>query len=812
MYTTPRKLSTLFHLSTIYEDDKILHILSVDSRTIHSPESTVFFALDGPRRSGLDFIEPLIKDGIRNFVVPTCFENKKFPAEIYFYPVEDVLDAFQLLVKAERKNYTLPVIGITGSNGKTIIKEWLAHLLKDQYKIVKSPKSYNSQIGVPLSVWNLHSDTELGIFEAGISQKGEMQKLEEIILPNIGILTNIGDAHQENFSSIEEKLQEKLKLFASCEVIICSEKLRTSYARAIQEFLGAHPHLHIRTWNREDLILEEESDEKLIRYQGIVIWRGSEKKDDIWLDNLYTCLSTITYLGIDIHSIKESIPTLSSVSMRLEKIEGIHQITLINDTYNADRDSLEVALNFLQLQPADKKAIIVSEISQLTPEEALELIQRYPLTTCICIGENYRHVAIQSKHTNFEYYDSADDFIQNKAEIELQRYTILIKGARKYQLEKITEKYRLRSHSAFLAVHLNALRNNLQVYANLLEPSTKMMVMLKAHGYGLGSVELAKMLEGQKVHYFAVAYTDEGIELRKAGIRTPIMIMNPEFNDLERLLDYQLDAEVYSLNFLVRIVEKSKSIQQENTLSIHLKIESGMHRLGIPSHDIQAVIDILQTNRQIAVRGIMSHLAASDDQNYDDFTDIQYDRFMTAADQIKKDLDINPILHIVNTGGIVRHPSYHLDMVRLGIGLFGFDSSQSVQSKLNHTISLLAKISQIKTVTHGETIGYSRNGQTDRETRIAILNLGYADGYARRFGNGRAKVFIKGQFFPTIGNICMDMIMVDITDGQQIIEGDTVELIGVHIPIWRLAQIAETIPYEIITSISNRVQRLYYED
>lgn len=826
MKSTALEIATILKLDRNTLSDSTCQIteLSIDSRHIYHSANTLFIALDGNKTKGVDYVEELYKLGVRNFLIEKKYRGRFEKLLANFFYVDNPTKALQQIVAFKRDEYNLEVIGITGSNGKTIVKEWLSQLLRSSFRICKNPKSYNSQIGVPLSVWGIEDFHNLGLFEAGISKSNEMVSLERVIKPTIGVLTNLGDAHQINFISIEEKLEEKLRLFIHSKQLITSsvlvEKFRTSFDRLLKQ----NPTLEIITWGNtaqsKILITVDENDKNLsIQYSNTTYRIPLKNMDKSYVENLSLCLSVISVLTGNIEPYIAKIEQLSSLEMRLEVLEGIYNTTLINDTYNADVESLTIAIQYLfQNKSTSPKSIILSEIvdaNKQPVDKTIELLNHKKLHQLILIGKAYENYLPSFRELNIErvaYYETTADFIDKHSLTSFKGDIILLKGARKFRLEDIVKKLRSKTHSTYLKVHLNALKNNLNVFANRLDAKTKIMVMLKADGYGLGSLELAKILESQRVDYFAVAYTDEGIELRQAGIIKPIVVLNPEVDAFDKLVEFRLEPEIYSLSILKKLLAWLNKNTIQQSIKVHLKLETGMHRLGIPSSDIQELINLLTAYPQIDVSSILSHLAASDEAAYDSFTKQQIETFIAEAAQIEKALHIQPHKHILNTGGIIRHTMYQMNMVRLGIGLFGFDSTGIVQVQLQNTITLVAKISQIKTVMQGETVGYSRRGVAQRDSKIAIINIGYADGYFRSFGNGLAKVFIKNQYAPTIGNVCMDMIMADITDCQNIEEGDEVELLGEHISIAELAQKTNTIPYEIITAISKRVQRIYWED
>jgi Alr-MurF fusion protein len=824
MQTTNHEIAKILELPLLESDSmQTLDRIEIDSRNIAFPESTLFVALDGVKSRGIDFIPELIERGVKYFIVDEKYRDNCAKLKAKFYFVLDPLSAWQSIVALKRRDYKFNVIGITGSNGKTIVKEWLYQILSSSYSVCKNPKSYNSQIGVPLSVWGMNDKNDIAIFEAGISKPEEMDKLEKMIAPSIGILTNIGDAHQANFKTLEEKVSEKLKLFIHSNFLIVRKELVETYKDTFSELKLINPDLKLIQWSEKEgadanIHLDLKNKKLQIKFEGKEYHIDVTLTETSYIENLIHCTLTILILGYNLELYSPKLSSLSGLEMRLELIEGIQDMTIINDTYNADLDSLMIAVQYLFGQtPQSKKSIILSEIQQSgddSSQRIYDILKDKEISQLVLIGQKYIDQVDLFKKLRTEkisFYTSTEDFLRYQDASQFKNHILLIKGARKFQLEKIVQLYRKKTHSTYLKVHLNALKNNLRVFTKQLNPSTKIMLMLKASGYGLGAIELARQLEGERVDYYAVAYTDEGIELRNVGIQKPIMVLNPEADALPKLLEHHLEPEIYSLGILKKLIAELNTLNNPS-ISIHLKLETGMHRLGVTKVELTEVIALLKENSHIQVRYLMTHLAASDESSLDTFTEEQISTFSILANQIEKELGYPIKRHVLNTGGIIKHSAHQMDMVRLGIGLFGFDSTGILQSQLQNTISLISRIAQIKTVSAGDTVGYSRKGQTSRDTRIGIINLGYADGYFRDFGNGVAQVYIKGQYAPTIGNICMDMIMIDITDCKNIEESDEVELIGQHISAADLAAKANTISYEILTSISNRVQRIYWED
>lgn len=813
-------------LFTLNEPTSTIETISIDSRHYNISEKTLFFCFDGSRIQAKRFIPELIHKGVKNIVLDKKYYGTISEQANFIY-VEDVKTALQKLAQDKREKYHLNVIGITGSNGKTIVKEWLSSLLSDSVALIKSPKSYNSQIGVPLSIWNISKEHSLGIFEAGISTTDEMEALRNIIKPNIGILTNIGDAHSDGFKNNLEKLEEKLKLFVFSEVIIYNYNDVFIRENIQSILLKLNSNAKCYGWGQEkeaQLVIKNENSAIVVLHNNNSVDILLPTMEASFLENICHCVATLVYLGYSPEEFKEKLFQLKRIEMRLEVIEGIQNAILINDTYNSDIESLKTALNFLNQQAKNApKTLILSDMTHRGNQNdawnthVLELLKETDIHQLVLIGTHFyskKEMFNCFKKVEVFFYIDTETFLNHFSEANIKNHVVLIKGARVYQFEKIILKFQKKNHETYLQIHLNALKNNLNQFANLLKPKTKVMLMLKAHGYGLGSVEIAKLLEHQRADYLALAYIDEGIEIRNVGVKTPIMIMNPELNAVEKLYEYHLEPEIYSLNFFIELIQKVKQmgLGKGKKFPIHIKLETGMNRLGFIEEDIESLIALLKLNPQFEIVSIFSHLVASDEAQFDDFTRNQISRFEALYEMITNQIGYKPLRHILNSEGIVRHTEYQFEMVRLGIGLFGIDSSLELQPKLQNTVSLISKISQIKKVSKGETIGYSRKGVLEKDSTIGIVNIGYADGYSRVFGNGKASVWIKGQKVPTIGNICMDMTMVNLTETNGIQENDEVEIFGNHISLTELAETAQTIPYEILTSVSGRVQRVYYED
>ncbi len=790
-----------------------------DSRIFFSGKNALFFALTGPRNNGHSFIPELIKKGVSAFVIS---DSSAVCEDAIFILVENTTTALQKFAAYHRKQFNYPVVGITGSNGKTIVKEWLHHVLGDQFHIVRSPKSYNSQIGVPLSVLQMDSNFNLGIFEAGISMPGEMENLQRIIEPEIGIFTNIGDAHQENFESLEQKINEKLLLFKSCKQLIFStdsELLANSASSFCED--NSIEKISWTLKNKPSKIkfsTAKTNDSTKIsatlnnqNYTFLIPFT-----DDSSIQNACHCFAAVSVLSTSLSGFLPQFEQLETIEMRLEIKQGINNCLLVNDYYNSDLHSLSIALSVLHQQAAKEhlhKLVILSDIQQTgLPNMELykkinDLLEEWKMDEVIGIGEE---ISTQAELFSMKkiFFDSRADFEKNFNRGDFQSSAILIKGARQFEFEKISALLQQKVHQTQLEINLNALIENLNIYKSLLKSETKIMVMVKAFSYGSGDVEIAKTLQYQNVDYLAVAVADEGVQLRNAGIHTPIIVMNPEQSSFPLLIDYQLEPNIYSIELLQQFL---KAITQFGVkdFPVHLKIDSGMNRLGLKSdNEIQEIISMISAGNLVAIKSVFSHLAGSDDPVFDNFTNEQFQRFEHCYSLIKNAFSYQIDRHILNSAGIERFPEKQFDMVRLGIGLYGV----SVTGLPLQTIGTLkTSVSQVKKVKSNETVGYSRKGKVLKESEIAVIPLGYADGLDRKLGNGNGQVMIRGKRAPIIGNICMDMLMVDVT-GLNVHAGDPVEIFGPHISILEVAEKAGTIPYEILTGISQRVKRVYLQE
>lgn len=787
--------------------------LLTDSRTVIDPDGSLFFAISA-QRNGHSFIADAYRNGIRNFILSEDINIGKY-GDANFLKVADTLRALQELAIFNRKKYHLPVIGITGSNGKTIVKEWLFQLLNADYHIVRSPKSFNSQIGVPLSVWQINEGDNLGIFEAGISKRGEMDALAEIINPTIGILTNIGEAHAEGFTSKREKLIEKLKLFTNVETLIYSPDYTAGLG--LTELPGKKKF----SWSTKDLADLQITSITSIQEKTFIeaIYRQKTIKcevpfnDKASIENGIICWATLLVLGYTPEAIELRLAKLTRVSMRLALINGIENCSIIDDSYSADSSSLAIALDFLNLQNQHpKKTLILSDLYETGRNdkelytEIAALLQQKQIDRLIGVGAKLSSMA-NLFNLEASFYQTTQEFIVNLPAIRFANETILIKGARRFEFERISKLLTLKIHDTILEINLNALAENLQFYRNKLNVGVKVMAMVKAFSYGSGSFEIANLLQYQKVDYLAVAYADEGIALRKAGISLPIMVMSPEPSAFEAIIKYKLEPEIYSANILKSFINFLP--EHETDFKIHIKLDTGMHRLGFEKEDLPELLELLHKTNKLKVETIFTHLVASEQAKHDGFTNLQITEFSSLYEEIAKHLKYFPLRHVLNTSGITRLPQAQMDMVRVGIGLYGFDSALTNNKGLQTVAVLKTTVTQVKNLSSGETVGYGRLGILPTGGKIATVKIGYADGYNRKFGNGVGKMVINGNLVPTIGAICMDMCMLDV-GGLDVKTGDEVIVFDHQHSIVNLAQQIDTIPYEILTNVSQRVKRVYF--
>lgn len=815
-----------------------IEYIVLDSRKLNYPDQSVFFAIKGARRDGHQFIAELYEKGVRNFVVSDASAGSPY-ADVNIITVKDTVQALQLLAANHRSRFTIPVIGITGSNGKTMVKEWLYQLLQPDYHIIRSPKSYNSQIGVPLSVWQMNEMHELAIFEAGISQPDEMQNLQKIIRPTIGIFTNIGKAHSEGFLNIRQKINEKLKLFIHADVIIfcrdyldineCLMTAKAQMKKADPDFDG----LKTFSWSKNNL--DADVQVKSIVKNTTISHLTLEQKgntftfsipfiDDASIENAIHCWMLMRHLAMDTSVMAHRMLDLNRVAMRLELNDAINNCSLINDSYNSDLNSLAIALDFLDQQKQHaKKTLVLSDIleSGMSDEklyrEVSQLVQSKGVERLIGIGtaiSKQQDLFIQQPSLAATFYPSTETFLAAFSADQFHDETILLKGARPFAFERIGKKLEQKAHETILEIDLNALLHNLSVYQAMLKPQTRIMVMVKAFSYGSGSFEVANALQFHKADYLAVAYADEGVELRKAGITMPIMVMNPEQKSFDTIIQYRLEPELYSLRLLKQFIHAVSLLRDraQDAYPVHIELETGMNRLGFHADDLAELNALLSVNPQLHVKTIFTHLAGSEDLSLDDYSRMQIHRFSMMSESVIQQLSYPVWRHVLNSAGISRFPEAHFDMVRLGIGLYGIDASEKIQQQLKNVSTLKTIISQIKKIHAGETIGYGRKGMAAAAMTIATVGIGYADGLHRSLSCGMGNMMIRGRLAPVVGNINMDMTMLDITHIPDAEEGDEVIVFGDSLPVQQLAQWAGTIPYEVLSTISRRVKRVYYQE
>lgn len=835
MYTISQIAQTIKADWLLQNEDTNIEYILLDSRKLLFPNNSLFFALNGPRRNGNSFIDDLYKKGVHNFVVDESITTAELGnyANANFLQVKDVLQALHILTAFHRKQFTLPVIGITGSNGKTIVKEWLYQLLNSSLNIVRSPKSYNSQIGVPLSVWQINSENTLGIFEAGISQQNEMQRLQKMIEPTIGVFTNIGEAHSEGFLNIRQKINEKLKLFLHSDLLIYNAD-DPDINGAVSTFANNvrnNSSFTLFSWSKQSKATLQISAVEKSKNQTLIKANDQRGKnidrfisitipfiDEASIENAINCWCVLLHLNIEDSIITEKMMQLRAVAMRMELKQGINNCSVINDSYSADINSLTIALDFLaQQQQHPNRTLILSDILQSGKNsndlyaEVAAILQQKNINRFIGIGpEISKQQAVFKNIAETIFFNSTVEFKQQFYTLHFYNETILLKGARVFEFEQLSHLLEEKIHQTVLEINLNAITHNLKQYQQLLDPGVKVMAMVKAFSYGSGSFEIANLLQFLKVDYLAVAYTDEGVELRKAGITLPIMVMNAEEITYDLMVQYNLEPELFSFNMLLGF---QQYLQQSAIINypVHIKLDTGMHRLGFETFDIDRLAQLLQSSNLFKVQSVFSHLVASDTVAHDEFTEAQAANFLQSCQVLQKATGYSFLKHIGNTSAIHRHKNLQLDMVRLGIGLYGVDSSKTMQQQLKNVTTLKTTIAQIKNVKAGETVGYSRKGVVTKDSVIATVRIGYADGYPRALSNGKGKMWVNGNLVPVIGVVCMDMTMLDIT-GTTIKEGDEVIVFGEALSVHDMAEWAQTIPYEILTGISQRVKRVYFEE
>lgn len=798
--------------------------LLIDSRRISNPSQSIFIAVKGDRHNGHEFISEAYQKGIRSFIVDENI-NVSLLKDAWVIKVPNTLVALQLMAHKHRKAFSFPVAGITGSNGKTIVKEWLYQLLKEEYNIVKSPKSYNSQVGVPLSVWQAEPEHDFGIFEAGVSKPGEMGALEFMIQPTIGIFTNLGGAHDEDFKNWDEKAKEKLRLFENAQTLIyCRDFLPVHHTLTKKTHYNQ---LKTFTWSKKlpsDLMIgkiDKTDVETVIQgvFKNEFIRITIPFTDDASIENCITCWATLLSLSFENEWVNKRMKTLAPIAMRLELKEGLNNCSVINDYYNSDFGSLEIALDFMvQQKQQPNKTIILSDILQSgkSDEElykaVADLLASKGVHKIIGIGKN---ISAQKElfPSSAKFYTTTNDFIHGIDLSLFKSETILLKGARPFGFERISTLFQKRVHETVLEINLNAIVNNLNYYKSLIKPGTKIMAMVKAFSYGSGSFEIANVLQYNLVDYLAVAYADEGVELRRAGITLPIMVMNPEQQAYDLMIQNRLEPEIYSFKvfeLFTKALQRS-GYDSSSGYPVHIKLDTGMHRLGFEEPDLHKLIIQIKNNKLIKVKSVFSHLSTADEPIHKLFTKDQIDLFDRLSTKVIENLGSNITRHIVNSAGALAFPEAQFDMVRLGIGMYGVSAFPEHQSKLEQVSELKTSISQIKQVSAHDSVGYSRMEMPTKDIVIATVPIGYADGLRRSLGRRRGYMLIKGKKAPIVGNVCMDMCMLDVTDIDAE-EGDEVIVFGKGFSVQKFAKLMDTIPYEALTGISPRVKRVYYQE
>ena len=811
------KVTTLIGARRYGQTEAAIGWLLTDSRSLCFPEQTLFFALRTSRNDGHRYIADLYRRGVRNFVVERIpDEGTDRFADANFLRVPSPLAALQRLAERHRDEFQIPVVGITGSNGKTWVKEWLYQLMRAEGGVVRSPRSYNSQIGVPLSVWLMNEHSRVALFEAGISQPGEMLALRDIIQPTVGVFTSLGAAHQENFRSMDEKCMEKLQLFHDTQAIIYPSD-DDVVSRCVRRAQYAGERLGWSRFNKNAAMYVHSvspTDDGQMQVQYIYKGVSGEYTipyiDEASVENSITCATTALHLGLSPEQLAERMPALEPIAMRLEVKEGQHGLTLINDAYNNDLQSLDIALDFMQRRPDQqgrRRTLILSDIFQSGESAAelyrqvSELAQKRGVDRFIGIGPELSAQADRIAIGQKWFFRDVDQFLASGVFRSLHDEVVLLKGARTFGFERISELLEQRVHETILEVDLNALVANLNHYRSFLRPETKMVCMIKADAYGAGAVEIAKTLQDHRVDYLAVAVADEGAELRRAGITQNIIVMNPEMSSFQTLFDYELEPEVYSFRLLGALVRAARA-QGITGWPVHIKLDTGMHRLGFEPSQMPELIDQLKHQQAVIPRSVFSHFVGSDSVDFDAFSAHQFEVFDAASQELQAAFSHKILRHIDNSAGITHFPERQLDMVRLGIGLY--EGVESVST-------LKTTILQIRRVPKEETVGYSRKGVLTRDSRIAAIPIGYADGLNRHLGNRHGYCLVNGQRAEYVGNICMDVALSDVTD-IPCQEGDSVEIFGRNLPVSLLASQLDTISYEVLTAVSNRVKRVYFQD
>ncbi|MGG7552205.1 bifunctional UDP-N-acetylmuramoyl-tripeptide:D-alanyl-D-alanine ligase/alanine racemase [Chryseobacterium arthrosphaerae] len=815
MNYTVQHIAEITNAQVIGDGNLMIRNIAYDSRIIYSTKNTAFIAINTHKNSGEKFIESAIDRGI-GVIISEHYDPEY--NNVTWIIVENSVDFLQKLARYHFENSHIQSIGITGSNGKTILKEWLYQCLWNEFPTVKSPKSFNSQIGLPLSLLQINSNHKLGIFEVGISKPDEMEKLEHIFHPHIGLLTHIGTAHAANFSSEEQLIDEKIRLFKDSEVIIYNgdnssvdQKIKKSYSGRKLISYGFKKENNVFIKNN---ISRDENI--IVEYFGEEISFPAHQRDEATLTNAMALITVLKELNIENKKIVEKINLLKAVEMRLESIEGIKGNIIINDSFNLDLDSLKTALQFLKEYNKSKKSLVLTDIvgvnvnSQELYEEVSELVNEQRFDSVFLIGDEISKFSELFKAKTYTFIDTKE-LIESKHLTEIENQIILLKGARKFEIEKLKDILELRKHDTVLEVNLNAILHNINYHKSLLKPGTKMMAMVKANAYGLGSFEVSEFLQHHHIDYLGVAYVDEGVELRKKGITTPIIVMNPEQHSYQTIIEYDLEPEIYSFRVLELFYEAVQKSGYDKKYPIHIKLETGMHRLGFKDFELDQLSETL-SGKNLKVQSMFSHLSSSDMPEERAFTLKQFEVFERNSSYLIEKLGYTPIRHILNSSGIISYSDHQYDMVRIGIGMLGESSDNEIQKQLQSVVSFKTVISQISMVEGGESIGYSRRYKTDHLTRIATVPVGYADGIPRLIGNQVGSLGVNKTLAPIVGNICMDMMMINVDNIPNVKEGDTVTVFNAKPSLKEFAGYCKTITYEVLTSISPRVKRIYIKD
>ena len=808
------------------KDDFLIKNLVFDSRKLNEVQGTVFFAIKTLSNNGEKYIPELYLRGVRAFVVenlPTDFSNYE---ETCFVLVENTIQALQSLVKVKRDMFNNPIIAITGSNGKTIVKDWIVQLIDNDKKVCKSPRSYNSQIGVALSIWNLEEDDEIGVIEAGISQKGEMIKLEEMINPTVGIITNIGDAHQVYFNSITEKILEKILLFKNSDTIVycidnkeIDKEIQNTYKDSGKELIS-WGFDRSACFKIENIETKKNQTDIYYNYKNIQSSFSIPFIDKASIENSINAFIACLAIGIDNETLRNRTSSLQSLEMRLQMKEGVNHTLIINDSYSSDLMSLELALIFLNQQNNElSKTAILSDITQsyINQKELYiainKLLIEKNIDKLIGIGDGF----IKNQYLltiDNSIHASTQDFLKNSSLNDFKEEIILIKGARSFEFEKISRYFEKKTHETVLDINLSALAHNVNYFKTKLNEGVKLMAMVKAHSYGSGGFEIASTLANHNIDYLAVAFADEGSELRINGINLPIMVMSPEKESIAKIIHYDLEPEIYSISILKEMISAKRdyeTINRKKELNIHIKLDTGMHRLGMEEGDLEELVDILKANQNIKIKSIFSHLAGSDNPEFDDFTREQINRFEKLSTRLIREFNYPIIRHIANSAAIIRFPEAQYNMVRLGIGMYGIGINEEDEKKLRYVHRLKTILTLKRKIAKDESVSYNRNFIAKQERTIGVIPIGYADGLNRKRGNGKGKVYINGFLAPIIGSICMDMCMIDITN-IDCREGDEVVIFGEEFSVNNIAKELDTIPYEVFTTVSSRVKRVFYQE